>query len=118
MVNEALGVRNSKIPAARGAKDRAIAEAEGYQNRVILETTGQIRAFLAQLAEYEKAPDVTRKRLYLEAMEKILSQTGGKIVIDESMPSVLPMLNLDRRTPVSGVDQRTSVPGVEKGGVR
>ncbi len=109
VVNEALGERNSKIPAARGAKDRAIFEAEGYQNRIILETTGKINAFLAQLAEYEKAPDVTRKRLYLEAMEEILSQAGSKTIIDESVRGVLPVLSLDQGTPL---------PGVESGGVR
>ena len=109
VVNEALGERNSKIPAARGAKDKAIAEAEGYQNRVILKTTGKINAFLAQLAEYEKAPDVTRKRLYLEAMEEILSRVGGKTIIDESVRGVLPLLNLDQGTPL---------PGVESGGGR
>ena len=109
VVNEALGERNSKIPAARGEKDKVIAEAEGYQNRVLLETTGKVRAFLAQLAEYEKAPEVTRKRLYLEAMEEILSQAGSKIIIDESVRGVLPLLNLDQGTPL---------PGVESGGGR
>jgi len=96
VVNEAQGERNSKIPAARGAKDKAIAEAEGYQNRVVLETTGKISAFLAQLAEYDKAPEVTRKRLYLEAMEVILAQAGDKTIIDESVRGVLPLLNLDQ----------------------
>jgi membrane protease subunit HflK len=109
VVNEALGERNSKIPAARGAKDKTIAEAEGYQNRIILETTGKINAFLAQLTEYEKAPEVTRKRLYLEAMEEILSQAGGKTIIDESVRGVLPLLNLDQGPPL---------PSVETGGVR
>ena len=109
VVNEALGERNSKIPAARGEKDKVIAEAEGYRNRVILETTGKINAFLSQLAEYEKARDVTRKRLYLEAMEKILSQAGGKTIIDESIRGVLPLLNLDQGTPL---------PSVESGGGR
>ena len=109
VVNEALGERNSKIPAARGAKDKAIAEAEGYQNRVILERTGQINAFLAQLSEYEKAPDVTRKRLYLEALEEILSQAGAKTIVDESIRSVLPLLNLD---------PGAALPGVESGGGR
>ncbi|REK19437.1 MAG: FtsH protease activity modulator HflK [Planctomycetota bacterium] len=95
VVNEALGERNSLIPAARGAKDQAIAEAEGYRERVVLETTGQVNAFLAQLAEYQKAPEVTRQRLYLEAMEEILSQVGGKTIIDESVRGLLPTLNLD-----------------------
>ena len=105
VVNEALGQRNSIIPEARGAKDRAITEAEGYQDRIVLETTGQINAFLAQLAEYEKAPDVTRKRLYLEAMEEILGRAGSKTIIDESVRGVLPMLNLDQTAPRRAVEK-------------
>ncbi len=107
VVNEAQGERNSKIPAARGAKDRAIAEAEGFQNRIILETTGKTNAFLAQLAEYEKAPDVTRKRLYLEAMEHILASVGSKTIIDDAIKGVLPMLNLN---------EAVGSPGATKGG--
>jgi len=95
VVNEALGERNSIIPAARGERDKAIAEAEGYESRVILETAGQVHAFKAQLAEYEKAPDVTRRRLYLEAMEEVLSNAGNMTIIDESVRGVLPVLNLD-----------------------
>jgi len=109
VVNEAQGERNSKIPAARGAKDKAIAEAEGYQNRVVLETKGQISAFLAKLAEYDKSPDVTHRRLYLEAMEVVLSQAGDKTVIDESVRGVLPILNLD---------QGSSQSATKTGGVR
>lgn len=95
VVNEALGERNSLIPAARGERDKAIAEAEGYESRVILETSGQINSFLAQLAEYEKAPDVTRRRLYFDAMEEILTQAGKTTIIDESVSGVLPILNLE-----------------------
>ena len=109
VVNEALGERNFKIPAARGARDRAIAEAEGYQNRVILQTMGEVNAFLAQLAEYEKAPDVTRRRLYLEAMEEVLAKVGRKIIIDESVRGVVPLLNLDQGGPP---------PVIESGGGR
>ena len=106
VVNEALGERNFILPAARGAKDKAIAEAEGYANRAVLVTTGKISAFLAQLAEYKNAPEVTRKRLYLEAMEEILAKVGSKTIIDESVRGVLPVLNLD---------QAAARPGVEKG---
>ena len=103
VVNEALGERNFVLPAARGAKDRAIAESEGYQNRIILETKGKISAFLAQLAEYKNAPEVTRKRLYLEAMEEILANVGSKTIIDESVRGVLPLLNLDQGAAVPAV---------------
>jgi membrane protease subunit HflK len=98
VINKAKGERNSKIPAARGAKDKMILEAEGYQDRVVLETTGKINAFLAQLEEYEKAPEITRKRLYLEAMEEVMATVGSKTIIDESVRGVLPMLNLDQGT--------------------
>ena len=103
LINEAQGERNFKIPAARGAKDKAISEAEGYQSRIVLETTGKINAFLAQLKEYEKAPAVTRQRLYLEAMEEILAKVGSKTIIDESVRGVLPLLNLDADTPMPAV---------------
>ncbi len=106
VVNEAEGERNRQIPAAEGARVRAISEAEGYRERVVLETKGQVNAFLAQLAEYEKARDVTKTRLYLEAMEEILGAVGSKTIIDESVRGVLPVLNLD---------QGASRPAVEKG---
>ena len=105
VVNEALGERNSILPAARGAKDKAISEAQGYANRAILVTAGKISAFLSQLAEYENAPDVTRKRLYLEAMEEILAKVGSKTIIDDSIRGVLPVLNLDQGTPGTAVER-------------
>jgi len=95
VVNEALGERNQRVPAARGERDRAILEAEGYRERVVREMTGRANAFLAQLEQYQKSPEVTRSRLYLEAMEQVLSQVDAKIVIDESVRSMLPLLNLD-----------------------
>jgi len=95
VINNAKGERNRQIPAARGKRDRTISEAEGYQARVVQATKGRVNAYLAQLAEYDKAPEVTRTRLYLEAMEQILAQVDSKIVIDESIRGILPMLNLD-----------------------
>ncbi len=95
IVHEAKGERNRKIPAARGQRDRAIAEAEGYAVRIVKEAQGQASAFLAQLAEYDKAPEITRLRLYLETMEAVLMQVDDKIVIDESLTGLLPLLHLD-----------------------
>jgi len=94
VVNEAKGERNRLIPATRGQRDRAIAEAEGYALREQKQAEGRANAFLAKLAEYEKAPKVTKTRLYLEAMEAILTQVDDKIVIDESVKGLLPLLNL------------------------
>jgi membrane protease subunit HflK len=95
IVNEAEGERNRQIPAARGKRDKAISEAEGYAERILLSTKGEVTAYLAQLAEYEKAPEVTRRRIYLEAMEEILGQVGQKTILDESVDGLLPLLNLD-----------------------
>lgn len=95
MVNDALKERNRQIPAARGERDGAISKAEGYKERVVKEMTGRANAFLARLEEYEKSPEVTRTRLYLEAMEKVLLQVEHKIVLDESIRGVLPLLQLD-----------------------
>ncbi len=95
-VNEALGDRNRLIPEARGKRDRAIAEAEGYKDRVVKTATGRANAFMSKLTEYEKAPDITRIRMYLEAMEHVLSNVGDVVIIDDSVRSVLPLLDLDK----------------------
>ena len=55
----------------------------------------RINAFNAKLAEYEKAPEVTKQRLYLEAMQEVLGQVGNKTIIDESVNQMLPILNLN-----------------------
>ena len=95
VVNDALGERNQRVPAARGQRDRAILEAEGYRERVVREMTGRVNAFLAQLEQYNKSPEVTRSRLYLETMEQVLTQVDQKIIIDKAVRSMLPLLNLD-----------------------
>lgn len=94
VVNEAKGQRNRMIPAARGKRDRSIAEAEGYALRVMMSATGQANAFISRLREYKKAPEITKTRLYLEAMEEILGQVDEKIIIDESVKGLIPLLNL------------------------
>ena len=62
--------------------------------RVLKQAEGRANAFPAKLAEYEKAPEVTKTRLYLEAMEAILMQVDDKVVIDESVKGLLPLLHL------------------------
>ena len=104
VVNEARGERNRRVPEARGQRDRMIAEAEGYLDRVVKTATGRANAFLAKLAEYRKAPDVTRTRLYLETMEKVMSEVDDIIILDESVRGVLPLLDLtgSRAGPLPG----------------
>ena len=95
-VNEALGERNRQIPAARGEMQKAISEALGYKERVTAEMTGRTKAFLDQLRQYKKAPDVTRARLYLETMEQVLRSVSEKTIIDDSVRGLLPLLELNR----------------------
>lgn len=94
-INEAEAYRNDVVPKARGAASRKIQEAEGYKLRVIAESEGEAARFTKLLAEYKKAPDVTRKRLYIEAMESVLSTTDT-VMIDIKGGNNLVYLPLDR----------------------
>ena len=97
---------NQALAGARGEAAQVLEEAEGYRARVVNEAEGDASRFSAVLTEYQKAPEVTRKRLYLETMEKVL---GGvdKIILDDNVGGqngVLPYLPLNelRRTPAAG----------------
>ena len=92
--NEAEAYANGIIPEARGAAARQIEEANGYRDRVIAQAEGEAARFAKILDEYLKAPEVTRRRLYLETMEEVLGKTG-KVVVDVEGNNVL-MLPMDR----------------------
>lgn len=96
IINEAEGERNRRIPAARGAKDKIIKEAEGYEVGRINRAKGDTEAFLAVLEEYGKAQDVTRRRLYLESMEKVLPKIGAITLVDSDESGVLKLLDIGR----------------------
>ncbi len=74
---------NTVLAAARGEAAQALEEAEGYRAQVVNEAEGEASRFLAVLGEYEKAPEVTRKRLYLEAMEDVLGDID-KVIVDDT----------------------------------
>ena len=80
-INDAQGYRNEVVPRARGDAQRVIEEAQGYRTRVEQAAIGESERFLSLLEEYSKAPDVTRDRLYLEAMEQVLGNTS-KVLMD------------------------------------
>ncbi len=94
-INEAEAYRNDVVPKARGAAARRIQEAEGYKLRVIAESTGEAARFSKLLVEYKKAPDVTRKRLYIESMESVLSQTDT-VMVDVKGGNNLMYIPLDK----------------------
>lgn len=94
-INEARGYANDVVPKARGEAARMVNEADGYRQAKIEEAAGEADRFLSIYAEYTKAPSITRKRLYLEAMEEILPNVD-KVLIEESNQQVVPYLPLDR----------------------
>jgi membrane protease subunit HflK len=94
-VNEAKQERNALIPKAEASRDKLIREAEGYAARRRAEASGEISALLAKYREYKLAPEVTRQRLYLETMERVIANSGPKTVMDGDLKGLLPLLNLD-----------------------
>lgn len=94
MIFNARKEYNKAIPAAQGDAEKTIREAEGYALDRINRARGDASRFLALYKEYEKAKDVTRRRLYLETMKKVLPKLGKKYLIDEDQKNVLPLLNL------------------------
>lgn len=98
-INEALGYRNQIIPQAKGEAARIIEEAQGYRAQAVANAQGSVARFLAVLEEYSQAPEVTRERLYIEAMQSVLSRTSKILVGGDSAP--LMYLPLDR-LPTSG----------------
>ncbi len=94
MINQAQGEYNKVVPRASGEAQRMESEAEGYAVRRVNEAQGDVARFRALLAEYEKAPEVTRRRLYLETMRDLLPRLGSTIVLDEEAKQLLPLLNL------------------------
>ncbi len=73
MRNEAEAYANKIIPEARGKAARIVQEAEAYKQQVIAEASGEAKRFLSVYEEYRKAPEVTRKRMYLETMSAAFS---------------------------------------------
>ena len=93
--NEGQAYANDVIPRARGASSRLQQEADGYRQRVIATAEGDASRFRQVLAEYAKAPAVTRERIYIETMQQILSSTN-KIMMDYRGPGNLLYLPLDK----------------------
>jgi len=94
-VNIANGEYKKVIPQAEGEADRKISEAEGYATERVNEAEGDAARFNAVLAEYLKAEEVTRRRIYLETMSDVLPQLGNKIILDKDVQQVLPFLQLN-----------------------
>lgn len=95
LINEARRDYNKVIPLAEGEKDQRIREADGYRLKRINEAEGDAARFSALLAEYSKAPEVTRRRIYIETLQDVMPGIRSKIIVDEQTRGILPLLNLD-----------------------
>ena len=93
MINEAQGYRNAVIPEARGQAAQIVRSAEAYGEQTVKRAQGDANRFLSQYKEYKKAPDITRKRIYLETMEEILP-SFQKFIMGSGKQGVLPILPL------------------------
>jgi membrane protease subunit HflK len=95
--NEANKERNKLIPGAKADRDKSIREAEGYAARRRAEVNGEISALMAKYEAYSQAPEVTRQRLYLEAMQTVLSRMENMTILDADLQNgVLPLMQLDQ----------------------
>jgi membrane protease subunit HflK len=95
LVNEAQSYSNGIIPEARGAAQRMREEAEGYKSQVVSKAEGEAERFTNLLSEYEKAPEVTRERMYLDAVEQVMINST-KILVDAESGNNMLYLPLDK----------------------
>jgi membrane protease subunit HflK len=95
MVNQAQEQANKVIPRASGEAKQSIAEAEGYATERVNQARGDASRFTAVLAEYQRVPEVTRRRLYLEAMSEVLSDAKTVYIVDSEQRALIPWLSLE-----------------------
>lgn len=98
MINEALAEYNKTIPRVKGEAQQILSQAEGYAINKVNMAKGDVAKFLALLKEYRKAKAITRTRLYLETMNEVYRNAGKKLILDEDVKSILPLLNVENLT--------------------
>jgi membrane protease subunit HflK len=94
LINQAKSEYNKVIPKARGQADETIQKAEGYATERVNRARGQVSRFNDLYLEYIKAPEVTKRRIYLETMANVLPRLGNKIITDQEGNNVLPLLQM------------------------
>jgi membrane protease subunit HflK len=120
LINEGQAYANDVIPRARGTASRMLEEAEGHRQRVVATAEGDASRFTQVLTEYQRAPAVTRDRLYIETLQHVLASTS-KVVIDQKGSGNLLMLPLDKIIQMTGsgggdVDAMSRAPAVPESG--
>lgn len=97
LINQAKSEYNKVVPKAKGQAEETIQKAEGYATARVNNAQGDIARFNELYKEYVKAPDVTKTRIYLENMGRIIPKLGNKIITDQNGSNVLPLLNMDMK---------------------
>jgi len=95
LINAARREYNKVIPLAEGEKDQRIRAADGYRLKRVNEAEGDTSRFNAVLTEYLKAPDVTRRRIYIETLQEVLPDLDSKIIVDDNSQQILPLMHLN-----------------------
>ena len=98
LINEAEKARNQAIPRAKGEALKIIAQAEGYAAERVNRAKGEASRFEAVLTEYKEAPEITRRRLYLEMIDDVMPKIGRVYFVQPGQSAPLPLLHLDERT--------------------
>src|SRR4030095_11557494 len=94
MRNEAEAYANKVVPEARGGAARILQQAEGYKQQVTAEAQGEAQRFISVYDQYKRAPEVTRRRIYLETMQDVLANMNKVILDNRSGQGVVPYLPL------------------------
>ena len=110
LINEARAEYNKVVPRAKGEAEQAVLQAEGYALERVNSARGDATRFKAVYDAYRRAPEVTRRRLYLESMQRVLPTLGAKIFMDKGMGNVIPLL------PIEGLRGVLSPPAPKGGG--
>lgn len=95
LINEARAEYNKVVPRAKGEAEQAVLQAEGYALERVNSAQGDASRFKAVYEAYRRAPEVTRRRLYLESMQRVLPTLGAKIFMDKGMGNVIPLLPIE-----------------------
>ena len=106
LINEAKGEYNRVIPRAEGEALQTILQAQGYALDRVNRSEGDATRFKALYDAYRRAPQVTRRRMYLETMAKVLPKMGGKLYIDNDAQGVMPLLPLETLRGLTGASRR------------
>jgi len=102
LINQAQSEYNREIPKAAGEAQQTINEAEGYALDRVNRAQGDASLFNALYEAYRRAPEVTRNRMYLETMTQVLPQVKSKVIVDDDLKGLLPLLNLNPNTATQG----------------